>query len=83
MRTVRERIAATGRVVPSPVATFGFSFLAFALAAATVRWANRRGSRVFGTGDPSTSGTAPADAVDANAALGTTSANRAPLSGRG
>jgi hypothetical protein len=83
VRTVRERIAATGRVVPSPVATFGFSFLAFAVAAATVRWANRRGSGVLGTGDPSASGRAPADVKETNAALGTTSTNRAPLSGRG
>jgi hypothetical protein len=75
--TVRERIAATGQAVPSPVVTFGFSVLAFAVAAAAVRWANRRRYRVFSTGE------APATGAEAaGAALGTTSLKKAPLSGR-
>ncbi|MEU9442299.1 hypothetical protein AB0D42_15545 [Streptomyces sp. NPDC048304] len=72
MLTVRERIAATGQAVPSPVVTFGFSVLAFAVAAAAVRWANRRRYRVFSTGEAPATG----------AALGTTSLKKAPLSGR-
>ncbi|WP_330339096.1 hypothetical protein [Streptomyces sp. NBC_00557] len=67
--------------MPSFVATFGFPVLAFAVAAAAVRRANRRGHRVFGAGAPA--GTAPAGEKGADAALGTTSTNRTPLSGRG